>query len=510
MPTGRSSPRPSPSLPSTTQVLRRTLDRHENDQQSQFDLLVDPAEEHTEDLSHRYPLTTLHPLPAHAPSGGPWIILSLGMGIDSSAILTRFIKDPTSRTFPLSDLIILTLQLGSEWNHVLNLVETYLLPLLRTHQIRYIQASRLGPREEDGIAILDDSTHPERIQGQGAYRLADEMVEAGTIPQLGGIRKCSLKAKGWVGDQILSHLLGGHPFRHIIGYAAEEGPRITRDLQAQAHHRHQDTPLALREPWFPLAEDWGWNREDCRRYLYEVFNVEWARSACTFCPFTQGKEDALLAMQDEPEGTGEALYLEYIALSINPRQGLYGENKRLHDLLQSPEVRSRYKAAFLDRDLRLKATEWTVYRVRRIWDVRTDAQGKPSAPPANRSVESIQVPGSRPHPNGGWTLPTREDALEALLAIARTEGKTSTEHVLDIPRICIRNTTRAQRESPGLHVEEYITIAPAVVTPKTLPIFRTRWLRFLAQEANPTRSSPSDFSTASPQPEQSHQHAPAP
>jgi hypothetical protein len=35
----------------------------------------------------------------------------------------------------------------------------------------------------------------------GAYKLSDEMLAAGTVPQVAGSRKCSAKAKGWVLDR---------------------------------------------------------------------------------------------------------------------------------------------------------------------------------------------------------------------------------------------------------------------------------------------------------------------
>ena len=42
------------------------------------------------------------------------IYLSWGMGIESNAILTRWLTDPTSRTFSLEDLTVITAQTGDE------------------------------------------------------------------------------------------------------------------------------------------------------------------------------------------------------------------------------------------------------------------------------------------------------------------------------------------------------------------------------------------------------------
>lgn len=42
------------------------------------------------------------------------IYLSWGMGVESTAILLRWLIDPTSRNFPLSQLSVITAQTGDE------------------------------------------------------------------------------------------------------------------------------------------------------------------------------------------------------------------------------------------------------------------------------------------------------------------------------------------------------------------------------------------------------------
>jgi hypothetical protein len=71
---------------------------------------------------------------------------------------------------------------GDEFDSTAKDVETYILPLFR-------RLERTTTTSGDGVVILDDSTCPERLHIDGAYRLSTEMITAGTVPQLGGARK---------------------------------------------------------------------------------------------------------------------------------------------------------------------------------------------------------------------------------------------------------------------------------------------------------------------------------
>lgn len=77
------------------------------------------------------------------------------------------------------------------------LCERYILPLLRANNIRLVQVARAGRFEEDGIEILDDSDQPYTLHIEGFYKLSDELLFAGTVPQFAGVHKCALKFKGW-------------------------------------------------------------------------------------------------------------------------------------------------------------------------------------------------------------------------------------------------------------------------------------------------------------------------
>lgn len=58
--------------------------------------------------------------------------------------------------------------------------------------VRYIQVARRGPFEGDGVDVLSDTRSPTRLQIVGAWTLAHEMLDGGTLVQSAGPRRCSL------------------------------------------------------------------------------------------------------------------------------------------------------------------------------------------------------------------------------------------------------------------------------------------------------------------------------
>ncbi|GAA3148438.1 hypothetical protein GCM10020255_027350 [Rhodococcus baikonurensis] len=107
-------------------------------------------------------MTTTHRL-ARLDETTPTVVLSYGLGEDSTAILLRWIKDPTSRDFDLSDLVVITAMTGNEWESTRTAVETHVLPRLAAAGIRYIQVGRARrhvTKAGDGVVVLDDSRTP--------------------------------------------------------------------------------------------------------------------------------------------------------------------------------------------------------------------------------------------------------------------------------------------------------------------------------------------------------------
>lgn len=85
------------------------------------------------------------------------VVLSLGMGVDSVAILTRWIHEPACRDFDLADLVVLTAMTGDEFDATRALMEDRVLPLMRRHGLRYVQLARAGQATACRYVVLDDS-----------------------------------------------------------------------------------------------------------------------------------------------------------------------------------------------------------------------------------------------------------------------------------------------------------------------------------------------------------------
>lgn len=176
-------------------------------------------------------------------------VINWGLGADSTAYLARMLTDPAAHGIDLERTAVLYMATGSEWPETRLLVEEFMLPLLREHGVRFVQLARNGHLATDGITVLDDSRHPERLHARGASTLWDEMESVGTVSQQAGTRKCSLRAKGDVGDRWITPVMGGRGIRQIIGFNADEAGRC---LKNQANSK-----LYGRRGEFPLVE-WGW------------------------------------------------------------------------------------------------------------------------------------------------------------------------------------------------------------------------------------------------------------
>jgi len=311
------------------------------------------------------------------------VVLSYGLGVDSTALLLRWLHEPDSRDFDLSDLLVVTSMTGGEWPRTITLVQDHVLPQLRAAGVRFAQVARAGPREADGIRVLDDSTCPTVLYGHGAHKLEDELTSAGTVPQAGGNRICSMKFKGWVIDEYL-RLFSPEATRHAFGYEVGEQRRAD-DCERHMHGRlalgfevgelgrarratEYDTPSRIAE--FPLIE-WGWDRERCERYIESHTGVpDWPKSACDFCPFAltsrAGRVATLRRYDDGPESLMRTLLLERRSVCLNPRGGLIA-GRRL-DLL----VAERLPHMIVPFEERMTWTRHAVFEVRRLWRPRRD------------------------------------------------------------------------------------------------------------------------------------------
>lgn len=159
----------------------------------------------------------------------PSMVVSYGMGVDSTAMLLRWLAEPATRPVPLRDMLVVTAMTGDEYPRTGELVERYVLPLMRAHEVRWAQVARGGQRKGAGIAVLDDSRSPQRVRlYDGPWSLSAEMHAAGTVPQVGGNRLCSLHAKGEALDPFIARAVHG-PYLHALGFEAGEGGRADKD-----------------------------------------------------------------------------------------------------------------------------------------------------------------------------------------------------------------------------------------------------------------------------------------
>ncbi|RLK58465.1 hypothetical protein [Actinokineospora cianjurensis] len=289
--------------------------------------------------------SAITPAPAH--------LVSWGLGVESSAYLTEVLSSPERYGIDFARMVVIHAVVGGEWNSTIIDAERFLLPMLAERGVRTVQIARGGPRDADGIVVLDDSRHPAMIHRRGPWTLEDESERSGTVPQLSH-RRCSLKFKGWVLDQWIARFVGRQRYEHVIGYSVDELTRAKRDLVYAT---------ATRTPSHPLIE-WGWTRAACSARLMAEFGVIWKKSACVFCPYSGGRslESTMRRMWENPEEAVIALMLEAPAMMLNPNSKLYGTHSLLDRLIEDGNT-----AAIELFHRRLEARPWSVYDVRRVY-----------------------------------------------------------------------------------------------------------------------------------------------
>ena len=294
-------------------------------------------------------------------------ILNMGMGVESVAILMRWILEPQVRSFQSwNQLIVISAQTGDELDATKALMEQFILPLMSLWGIRYVQVAKKTASKLDGYVVLSDTTYPSSLHIEGCCKLSDDLMLSGTIPRLGRPHICAQRWKGEVLDQwifdniyerqmILSYLvwLIGQEFQADQDYqpslfeevvttyrqlafhtkwivwitgkfqALVFGPYLGYNVDEQKRAAKADGYTARGHDYlYPLIE-WGWTRDDCVEYLYWAFRVIWRKSACKQCPFPP-EEAAIARFHRDPVAGGFTLLMELNALAFNPRMHLFG------------------------------------------------------------------------------------------------------------------------------------------------------------------------------------------
>jgi len=332
------------------------------------------------------------------------VIQSHGLGVESQAILENWHYDPTSRPFKdWSQLIVVTAQVGEEHkNDTVPLAEARMLPILREHKVRFVELARRGHLEEDGIVILQDTREPWKLNPDGVYKLSDELLHSGTVPQFGGEHRCAMKFKAFPIETWLAYEFQNRrevPVHHVFGYNADETTRISKsDLHITRHNsdreiihpgksvlevfgfnseegkriersRKYDGPV--RTGAYPL-QAWGWNRQKCLDFIKERSGLDWKKSHCSFCPFcaeaTKGEEGAVKRWHDSPEQTAHGLMVEHNSMSFNFRGHLY-RDRALIDVIRAKNVTPVLEIF----ERKLDAVPWGLYHVRRIYTAKGKA-----------------------------------------------------------------------------------------------------------------------------------------
>ena len=391
----------------------------------------------------------------------PTVVLSLGMGVDSAALLTRWLLEPDSRDFDLNQLLVITSQTGDEWETSRELMQNHLMPLMAQHQVRYVQVARAGRTIKSGVLLLDDSRAAQTLHLEGGYRLSQELLTAGTVAQSGGNRVCSIHAKGDVLDLYLAVETQGAPFRHMIGFESGEMRRAIRDAAVPGKKDLNRTAE------YPLIS-WAWDRDACQDYLRDVFGVEWSKSACHMCPFALGSKagrDRMVAKyRQHPEVAAQSLFIEHVALCLNGNQGIIAGD-RLIDLLTAQHV----TAAIRLLHEQLDTVEHAVYEVRRTFTRRRDGKYNNA-----RSVRAISRGLSR------------TQAAELLATLGPADGSDSIARVW---------TNRRAPAADAVEVtgERFYVAAPATVEDKDGPAFASSWLHY-EQSLHAATTRPADRS----------------
>lgn len=305
----------------------------------------------------------------------------------------------------------------------------------------------------DGVVVLDDSRSPTRLYIEGAFTLYDEMVEAGTIPQSGGARMCSVHSKGDALDPVIAKVTRGQPYRHVMGFGAGERRRAEKDAGCNTDLRTGEYPLIV----------WGWFRDDAIVYTESVIGTGVGKSACTFCPFAfankSNRAEIFARYAADPAVGAQTLLMEHLALALNLAQGLVG-GRRLIDLLRADEMTGVLDAF----DDVLAAQPHALYDVRRILRPRKNDPTKLGN--AARSVR-VRMRGTREEMDAILTRLTEEERAQGVL-----EREVSADGIVRLYR---------HRRGPVFPtIERYFVVAPALAADKEHDNFNQWWAGALA------------------------------
>ncbi|ATY17130.1 hypothetical protein CU254_41885 (plasmid) [Amycolatopsis sp. AA4] len=387
--------------------------------------------------------------------------ISFGMGLDSVKIIHEYMTVPGARDFDWSRCLAVTSMTGNEYEATESAMNRVVLPWFREVGLRYVQIARAGQSKSAGYEILDDSTAPRRMFMRGNHwRLSDELLRAGTVPQVAhGRRICSARAKGdqldaFMADEIAAGRLAPD-FRHVIGFSADEQARALRDSTYGTNSRNPEYPLIT----------WDYDRQACDAMLEEALGFRFPRSCCLWCPFQfakAGRAELVARWRAEPGAGAQALAVARHGLALNPRMLLFG-SIGAHEVAYRENL---HEVADLYDEWEKTVPAWSVYEVRRGIDARKDGKGRNPRLKGSpwRSVKTVATTGEY------------GEAREVLAELAR-------DHRVGIERTGKEGIERAWlRRYPAVErypmTERFYVVSEAGTDDKKRPGFEEKWHAF--------------------------------
>lgn len=161
----------------------------------------------------------MNAVPRHGGEGVE-LVINWGLGVDSTTYMVKMLEDPAAHGVDLARTVVLHELTGDEWPATRAMrSSTCCCSFASTGSGSFKSPGRAGrwrswswttPASPSGSSNAD----PGRCG------------TSGTVPQQGGIRLCSLHAKGEVGDAWIDQEIGDRPFRQVMGFnAAGTRPR---------------------------------------------------------------------------------------------------------------------------------------------------------------------------------------------------------------------------------------------------------------------------------------------
>lgn len=272
--------------------------------------------------------------------GAPFTV-AYGAGVDSTAMLVQFVR------LGLRPDLILFADVGAEKP------ETYAyLPImdayLKKHGFPPIVTVRYEMTEAGvtGRKVVDPKK--KSIDPRAYTTLTENLTYNRTLPSLAyGFRShaCSSKWKvgpqeSYISDGDFSPMArvawkAGMPVVRAIGFDASKGDQGRRD-------RIPDNIRFLH--WYPL-QDWGWDRERCKKEIRKAGLPVPMKSACFFCPSTHPWEIERFVLLGDPF-VAKLCEIENLARPYNksgPHQGLWFVGDKLPGPIRD---RHPYKAEY--------------------------------------------------------------------------------------------------------------------------------------------------------------------